>query len=425
MAIPNLTPTSQISKVILTSTGSASDVTTANVPYGIYLQNTDFISGAVDQVSFTYKMLGGDVLDIELTPANVYSSYELAVLEYSYIINSHQAENVLSDFLGATTGTFDHDGELKACELSSSLSGTHVSLKYPKFTFEYARRIASGIAGEAGFGDNITMFSASFDLEPNVQEYDLQNIVSSSQSGALWDGLINNKRVEIERVYYQSPATMWRFYGYYGGLNVRGNLNTYGMYSDDSQFDVVPVWQNKLQAQAFENSLYTRVSHYSYEIRNNKIKIYPPPHQPGEGGSPSKMWFEFSVPKDAWTEDADRKSGVDGINNFNTLPFANIPYESINSIGKQWIRKYALALSKEMLGQVRGKFGSIPIPGNDVTLNASDLLSQAKDEQSALKEELKAQLDKLTYGQMVKGDAEMADAANLIMDHVPMGVFIG
>ena len=129
MAIPNLTPTSQISKVILTSTGSASDVTAANVPYGIYLQNTDFISGAVDQVSYTYKMLGGDVLDIELTPANIYSSYELAVLEYSYIINSHQAENVLSDFLGATTGTFDHDGELKAGELSSRLSGPHVSLK--------------------------------------------------------------------------------------------------------------------------------------------------------------------------------------------------------------------------------------------------------------------------------------------------------
>ena len=123
--------------------------------------------------------------------------------------------------------------------------------------------------------------------------------------------------------------------------------------------------------------------------------------------------------------EADRTSGVDGINNLNTLPFANIPYESINSIGKQWIRKYALALSKEMLGQVRGKFGSIPIPGNDVTLNASDLLSQAKDEQSALKEELKTQLDKLTYSSLVKGDAEMADSAKQIMDHVPMGVFIG
>jgi hypothetical protein len=94
-------------------------------------------------------------------------------------------------------------------------------------------------------------------------------------------------------------------------------------------------------------------------------------------------------------------------------------------MGKQWIRKYALAISKEMLGQVRGKFGSIPIPGNDVTLNASELLSQAKDEQNGLKEELKAQLDKLTYGALVKGDAEMAEDSNRIQVHVPMGIYTG
>ena len=425
MAVPNLDPVSKTSKVILTSTGSAAGVTSTTVPYGIYLNNTDFVSGAVDQVSFTYKMLGGDVLDIELTPANVYSSYELAVLEYSYIINSHHAENVLSDFLGATTGTFDHDGSLKSGPLSSSLSGTQVSLKFPAFTFEYARRIATGFAQEAGFGDNVTMYSASFALTGNVQDYDLQTIVSSSQSGNQWEGLVQNKRIIIDRVYYKSPATMWRFYGYYGGLNVRGNLNSYGMYSDDSQFEVVPVWQNKLQAQAYETSLYTRASQFSYEIRNNKLKVYPPPYAPGQGGTPSKMWFNFSIPEDSWKEESDRKDGVDGVNNMNTLPFANIPYENINSMGKQWIRKYALALSKEMLGQIRGKFATIPIPGNDITLNASDLLSQAKDEQSALKEELRGQLDKLTYGALVKSDAEMADDSTRVMEHVPMGLYTG
>ena len=128
MALPVLTPSSQTSKVVLPATGTLSDVIATAVPYGVYLNNTDFISGAVDQVSFTYKMLGGDVLDIELTAQNVYSSYELGVLEYSYIINSHQAENVLSDFLGATTGTFDHDGKLKAGELSSSL------VRYPNIS---------------------------------------------------------------------------------------------------------------------------------------------------------------------------------------------------------------------------------------------------------------------------------------------------
>ena len=425
MAFPELTPSSQTSKVILPITGSTSNVTSTAVPYGIYLSNTDFLSGAADQVSFTYKMLGGDVLDIELKEQNVYSSYELAVLEYSYIINSHQAENVLSDFLGATTGTFDHDGSLKSGSLSSSLSGTQISLKYPKFTFEYASRIATGLAGEAGFGDNVTMYSSSIDLKQDVQDYDLQAQVSSSQSDNPWADKVKNKRIDIHRVYYKSPAASWRFFGYYGGLNTFGNLTTYGMYADDSTFEVVPAWQNKLQAMTYETDLYTRTSHYSYEIRNNKLKIYPRPIQPGSGGSPSKMWFLFSIPEDSWEEDSDRTDGVGGVNNMNTLPFANVPYENINSMGKQWIRKYALAIAKEMLGQIRGKFASIPIPGNDVTLNASDLLSQAKEEQTILKEELKVQLDKLTYSALVSSDADMADNANRIMEHVPMGIYIG
>ena len=425
MALPTLTPTSQTSAVILPVTGTAGDVIAASLPYGIYLNNTDFVSGAVDQVAFTYKMLGGDVLDIELSSSNVYSSYELAVLEYSYIVNSHQAENVLSDYLGATTGTFDHDGELKTGPLSSSLSGSQTSLKYPKFTFEYARRIATGLAGEAGFGDNVAMHSASFALTASVQDYDLQEQVSSSQAGTPWDGLVKDKRVNIHRVYYRSPVSAWRFYGYYGGLTTYGNLTTYGMYADDSTFEVVPAWQNKLQAMQFETDLYTRTSHYSYEIRNNKLKIYPEPVNPGSGGSPSHMWFLFSIPDDPWVEESDRTEGIGGVNNMNTLPFANIPYDNINSMGKQWIRKYALAIAKEMLGQVRGKFASIPIPGNDVTLNASDLLSQAKEEQTALKEELKVQLEKLTYGALVKGDADMVDDSSRIMVHVPMGIYVG
>ena len=424
MSVPVLTPVQNSSVVVLPVTGTSGNVT-GSLPYGIYSTSTDFVSGAVDQVAFTYKMLGGDVLDIELKEENVYASYEIACLEYSYIINNHQAKNVLSNFLGATTGTFDHKGELKSGPLSSSLSGTHVALKFPKFTFEYGRRIADGLAQEAALGD-ARIYTASFALSNNQQTYDLQEVVQSASlnSGVDFSGSVDNKRIAIRRVYYKSPSAMWRFYGYYGGLNVVGNLNTYGQYSDESTFEIVPAWQNKLQAMAFETNLYTRASHYSYEIRDNRISIYPAYANVGNGG-PTKIWFEFTVPQDAWDSDPTRKDGVDGINNVNTLPFANIPYENINSIGKQWIRKYALAVSKEMLGQVRGKFGSIPIPGNDIQLNASELLSQAKDEQSALKEELKQILDTLTYDAMVEGDAKMAEDANRIQVNVPMSIYVG
>ena len=137
------------------------------------------------------------------------------------------------------------------------------------------------------------------------------------------------------------------------------------------------------------------------------------------------MWFDFTVPSDAWTEDPTRKNGTDGINNYNTLPFANIPYENINSMGKQWIRKYSLALSKEMLSQIRGKFGAIPIPGESVTLNASELASQAETEKTALKTELVELLDTLTYEALVEKDANITENSNRVQVHVPMGIYRG
>jgi hypothetical protein len=429
-APPTLTPVQQTSPYVLPSTGSTANVS-GSTPYGMYTGSTEFVSGAASQVAYTYKMLGGDVLDIELTEQNIYTAYELAVLEYSYLINNHQAVNVLSDFLGATTGTFDHNGELESGVLSSSLNGTHVALKFPKFNFSYASRVSDGLAEEAAMGD-IRIYSASFNLQAGKQQYDLQAIVQTasvdgaSDFGAEFTGSVNNKRIDIRRVYYKSPASMWRFYGYYGGLNVVGNLNTYGQYSDDSTFELVPTWQNKAQAMAFEDSLYTRTSFYSYEIRDNYIRVYPsPPSNFGGNIYPSKMWFQFSIPTDAWEEDPTRKMGADGINNYNTLPFANIPYENINSMGKQWIRKYALALSKEMLSQVRGKFGAVPLPGDAVTLNASELASQAQSEKEALKSELKELLDNLTYSAMVEKDAKMADDAKTVQSNIPSYIFTG
>ena len=122
----------------------------------------------------------------------------------------------------------------------------------------------------------------------------------------------------------------------------------------------------------------------------------------------------------------DKNTGQDGVNNMNTLPFENIPYEKINSIGKQWIRRYSLALCKEILGQIRGKFGgNVPIPGDNVTLNASDLLSQAKEEKQALKEELQKQLDEMTYNKLMDQDATMTEKAKDIISDAPLKIFVG
>jgi hypothetical protein len=131
------------------------------------------------------------------------------------------------------------------------------------------------------------------------------------------------------------------------------------------------------------------------------------------------------VSEDIWDEDSDRTIGIEGVNNMNTLPFENIPYKNINAIGKQWVRRFALALSKEMLGQIRGKFSTVPIPGESVTLNHAELLSQAKEEQESLREELKTVLDELRYSELVKDDAALVEATDAILHRMPMGIYVG
>jgi hypothetical protein len=417
MALPTLTPSSNTSVSRLPVTGALSDVSEA-LPFGIYSAESDFISGAVDQVAYTYKKLGGDVLDIELKAASVYANYEEAVLEYSYIINTHQAKNVLSDILGATTGTFDHDGNLKT-------GPSNANLKFPRFEYAYAKRVSDAASTEAGgTGGILTEYSSSFKLTDGVQDYDLQTLLSSSatDSDESFYGLIGNNKVQIRRIYYVSPRAMWRFYGYYGGVSVVGNMNTYGQFADDSTFEIIPTWQNKMQAIQYEDSIYTRTSHYSYEIVNNKLRLYP---VPTDGFGPEKAWVVFTVKKDPFEEYSDRKSGIEGVNNMNTVPFDNIPYANINAIGKQWIRRFSLALSKETLAQIRGKFTTIPIPGETVTLNASDLSSQAIQEQEKLRTELKELLDQMTYSSLMEDDAKIAEHAASINGTVPMRIFVG
>ena len=429
MSKPTLTPKQQTSVIVLPATGTATDVSSV-LPLGIYAAETDFLSGAADQVAYTYKKLGGDVLDIEIKADTIYANYEEAVLEYSYIVNTHQAKNVLSDLLGTSTGSFDSDGQLKAGTLSSSLSGTGVQQRFPRFEFAYARRIADGVGVDAGVGGNVTVYSASFSTTEGVQDYDLQSIIEAASTAGTdngtgnavdWAGLVGNKKIEVRKVYYRTPNSMWRFYGYYGGLNTVGNLSNYGQWSDDSTFEVIPTWQNKMQATMFEDAIYTRNSHFSYELRNNNIRLFPAPNNV----TAPKYWIEFTIPTAPYL-DNDPDIGILGVNNMNTLPFENIPYKNINAIGKQWIRRYSLALSKETLGQVRSKFGnSIPIPGESVSLNGDALLSQGKEEQQALREELIKVLDELTYSKLAEDDKNFVENAGALQKAIPLTIFVG
>jgi len=434
MALPPLNPVSQTSAVVLPSGSVASGVeNNTTLPFQLYSDSSTpstlfsqyFCSGAAEQVAYTYKKLGGDVLDIELTSGSVFSAYEEATLEYSYLLNIHQAKNTLSDLLGAATGTFDQDGQILS---GTDLYNQNINLKYPRFEFAYARRVGQGVSTEIGFGGEVTIHSASFTSVTGQQDYDLQQIVSSSaatDTASSFYGQVGGKRINITKVYYKSPQAMWRFYGYYGGLNTVGDLSSYGQWTDDSTFQIIPVWQNKAQAMAFEDAIYTRNSQYSYEIKNNRLRLFPNTVIT----SPKKFWIDFFVDPEPWDagDTAGRGGGTvtDGINNMNTLPFENLPYNNINAIGKQWIRRFALALSKETLGTIRSKFSTIPIPGDSVTLDGKDLVTQAQTEQKDLREELKTVLNDLTYGKLMEDDAKLMESVNTLEKHIPLKVYVG
>ena len=431
MATPTLTPAASASAVALPETGSLSNAgTSTNYPYGMYvtgdLSDVNFVTGAAEQVNYTFRKLGGDVLDIELTEKNIFAAYEEAVLEYSYIVNVHQAKNILHSALGSSTGSFDSDGQR-----TDSNYDDNIQLKYPKFRFGYARRSMEHAISEVGLGGTTQIYTASFEPTVGVQDYDLQEIVQASTTTVtdavnVLTGTFNpdNHRLIIRKIYYKSPHAMWRFYGYYGGMNSVGNMSTYGMYADDSTFEVIPAWQNKLQAMVYEDAIYTRNSHYSYEIKNNKLRLYPAPHN---WGTQPKVHIEFHIedPDNMFEDQEDRKAGVDGVNNMNTLPMTNIPYKNINSIGKQWIRRFALSLTKEILGQVRSKFGNIPIPNNTVQLNGTTLVTEAKAEQTKLREELQKVLDEMTYEKMTETQTKITQQVNDMIKVYPYFIYQG
>lgn len=438
MSVPVLTPKSQTSAIILPASGTLINVV-PNLPIGVYANSNDFRLGAVDQVAYTYKMIGGDVLDIEITEGQVYAAYEDATLTYSYLVNLHQAKNSLGTLLGSPTGTFDSDGEIKSGSALYDLVNQNgsLSLAYPMYDITAVRDIADAFSHEAGIGGRIDIYSASFDCSADQQDYDLQAIVSSSASdpsSPLFGRVNAGSRITVRKVFYKTARVMWRFYGYYGGLNAVGNLSTYGQYADDSTFEVIPAWHNKLQAMAYEDSLYTRISHYSYEIKNNKLRLFPIP----DSTDIRTFWFEFSVSSgnganigignlsgSSYAAATNKDPRINGVNNLNTLPFSNIPFENINAIGKHWIRRYALAVAKGMLAEVRSKFQTIPIPGESVTLNGADLRAQSKEEKDSLKEELLKILEDTDYAILAEKRAAMSDNANKTLAAIPNIIFVG
>ena len=365
-------------------------------PFGVYDNESTFQADADSVVTFVKRKLGDDVLSVELTKKQIFGNFEEAVLEYSAIINQYQAKSQLVNYLGFATG--------------SVMSGSEN--KYPRENLEYLSRFAEPYAMEAGIGGSYNFVSGTISLESGRQDYDIYTELSDSAGNAVF----NNTRgkLRICEVYHYNPQAAYRFFDTTSAINYLNNEFSFESFTPETIFYVLPVFEDILRAGQLDLSNRVRRSNYSYKVTGTKIRIYPLPTKDNK-----KLWIKVRQYPDP-NSPAYKDDSVTGVSNMSNLPFGNIPYVQINSIGKQWIRQYTVALSMEQLGYIRGKFGSVPIPGGEVSLNASDMISNGRSDKEALVTKLKEMLESMTYDKLVELQATRAEQINKQLKYVPV-----
>lgn len=386
-------------------------------PFGFFDQESLFQQQADSFAKFAAQQLGYPIMDIELIDINFYTAFEGAVIEYSNQVNQVNIVNNLLNTLGVQTGSqYLSDGSLTGQAVGTSLS--------------YITKLSKAYGTEADSGGNVTWYSASIDIVPGQQTYSIRKAVSSS----LGINLSDSSSIEVRRVLHNPPPAIVRYFDPFVGTGMGSqqllDAFDFGGFSPSVNFMMMPIHQDLLRIQTIEFNDRIRKSHFSFEIHGDDIKLYPVPGTQGTQAVPyfDNVWFEFIFEEEK-AKDAllfGNTAVMDGvISDASNIPYTYQNYNSINDVGRAWIFRYGTALVKEMLGYVRGKYSTIPIPGDNVTLNAADLLSAASSEKDALTTQLREFLDKLTKESMMQRQQAENDSMNEILNKIPIKIYVG
>jgi hypothetical protein len=368
--------------------------------FGFYDNDTDFQADGPKVANYCAKRLGYPIMDVELQDVNFYSCFENAVTTYGNEIYLFKIRDNYISLEGSNTG--------------SALNNTVVN---PGISNVIS--IAENYASEAGAGGYVTWYSGSLPLVDRKQSYDLNAWASASASLAPGD------RIEIRRVFFElTPAIVRYFDPYLGsGFNYQGLLETFGWgsYSPAVSYMMFPLYWDIERIQAIEMSDYVRRSHYSFELVNNQLKVFPIPT--GGGGH---LAFEYTKKSESINPANGAYSGsLDRVTNMSNVPYENPTYSYINAPGRYWIFEYTAALAKEMIGYIRGKYTTVPIPGAESTMNQQDLLSDARAEKTSLIEKLRGDLDETTRQKQLERKQAENTAMHSTMNEIPMFIYIG
>jgi len=395
----------------------SSSFSPGDTPFGFFDTDPVFQSQADKFATFAAQYLGYPIMDVELQSINFYTAFESAVIEYSNQINQLNITNNLMNTLGVATGSqYLNDGSL-----TGQLVGTSLS---------YITKLSKAYGTEADSGGNVKWHTASIDIVQGQQTYSIRDAVSSSLGVPLSD----TSSIEIKRVLHNTPPAIVRYFDPFVGTGLGSqqllDAFDFGGFSPSVNFMMMPLHQDLLRIQTIEFNDRIRKSHFSFEIHGDDIKLYPTPGTQGTQAVPyyDKVWFEF-IYEEEKAKDAllfGNSALLNGaISDASNIPYTYQNYSSINDMGRSWIFKYGSAVAKEMLGYIRGKYSTIPIPNSEVTLNSADLLSAAQAEKTALIEQLRTFLGELTKEKMLARQQAENDAMNEILGKVPLKIYIG
>ena len=378
-------------------------------PFGSFDSDIAFQSDADKMVVFVKRKLGDDILSVELTKKQIWSNLEESCFEYSNILNQYQAKSTLLTYLGYSTG-----------------SNSGLESAFPRESLEYLARFADPYASEAGIGGSYDMYSGSIELVPGKQDYDLYNDLKDSSGAALVNTASNStpkSKMRIMEVFHFNPQAAYRFFDTTSAVNYLNNEFSFESFTPESIFYVLPVFEDILRAGQLDLSNRVRRSNYSYKVVGTKIRIFPTPTQH------SAIAKHIFVRVKFWqnpTNPSFQDETIGGVNNLANIPFGNLKYARINSMGLQWIRQYTLALSLEQLGMIRNKFTTVPIPGGTVTLNGADLTSKGREDKKELITKLKEMLETLTYDKLIENAAARSEnlTKQLLKIPIPNGMAI-
>ncbi len=364
-------------------------------PFGFYDNQNDFQVDSNKVADFCARRLGYPLADVELQSGSFFTAFEEAITTYGNELYAYKVrENYLS------------------LEGSSTLIEANEKILTPNMAGIV--RLSEQYGEEAGVGGNVTWYTGSLALINNQQNYDMNAWAEANADLNVDDS------IEIKRIFYEAPPAITRYFDPYAGTGT-GMIDLmdsfgWGSYSPAINFLMMPINYDLQVIQAIELNDTIRRSNYTFELVNNRLRVFP---IPTVGGN---LRFEYIKKSE---RNNPYSNGTNKVTNVAEVPFENPNYDTINSIGRQWVFEYTLAICKEILGYIRGKYSTIPIPDSDVTLNQSDLLASATADKNALIEKLRTYFDDTSRDKLLERKANENDFLQKELNKVPFTIFIG